>query len=441
MFELTGQASTCCNGVTRRDFVRIGTLGLGGLTLSSLLKHRAESASSGESPPKTAVIFVELDGGPSQIETYDPKPEAPLEYRGAFSPVQTNVPGVAFSETMIEQSRVMDKMAVIRSLSHTSADHGNSGHLICTGYYRGTGQGGPQEKPGVGAVASRVRGPNTPAMPSYVALLGQMRYAKGLYLGHAHDPFTVDDSPNKKDFRVKNLALGPNLDFDRLNDRRNLLAELDTQRRLADIAATAKAIDTYTYKAFEMITNGRAAEAFNIHAEPERIRDRYGRNHLGQAMLLARRLVEAGVMFVSVREREWDDHSSIELRSRKLRPRYDKAMAALIADLYQRGLDKHVLLVALGEFGRTPKINKGAGRDHWPQVMSAVLSGGGLRVGQVVGSSTSRAEEPREKPYRPDNVLAMVYRHLGIDPSTTFPDYNGRPQYLLEHRGIIGELI
>ena len=442
MLTLNGVASSYCDGMTRRDFVRVGSLTLGGLTLPSILRYRAAAAeANGETPPKTAVIFIELDGGPSQFETYDPKPEAPLEYRGSFSPIPTNVSGVYFSELMVEQAKVMDKMAVVRSLTHESGDHGNSGHLICTGYYRREGKGGPQEMPGIGAVSSRVRGQNVAGMPGYVALLGQMRGGRAMYLGSRHDPFTIDQDPNAANFKVSNLNYGPNLDFDRLRDRRQLLTSLDSQKRLVDVSATAGAIDAYTHEAFQMITGGRAAEAFDIAAEPTGVRDRYGRTHIGQAMLLARRLVEAGVTFVSVRDREWDDHPSIAERCRNLRPRYDKAIAALIGELYERGLDQHVLVVAMGEFGRTPRINSAAGRDHWAPVMSAVVSGGGLRVGQVVGSSTSRGEMPKDNPYRPQNMLAMVYRHLGIDPALTFPDFQGRPQYLLEHRDFIHELI
>ena len=442
MLTLTGPASSYCDGVTRRDFVRVGALTLGGLTLPSFLRYQAAAAeSSGETPRKTAVISIELDGGPSQFETYDPKPEAPLEFRGSFSPIRTNVSGVYFSELMAEQAKVMDKMAVVRSITHESNEHSNAGQLICTGHYRRDGGAGPQEMPGIGAVASRVRGQNAFGIPAYVALLGQMRGGRAMYLGARHDPFTIDQDPNAANFKVENLAYGPGVNFDRLRDRQQLLTSLDSQRRLADVSATAGAMDEYTHEAYEMIASGRAAQAFDIASEPSAVRDRYGRTHIGQAILLARRLIEADVTFVSVRDREWDDHANIAERMRKLRPRFDKAIAALIGELYARGLDQHVLLIAMVEFGRTPRIGSAAGRDHWAPVMSAVISGGGLRVGQVVGSSTSRGEMPKDSPYRPENMLAMVYRHLGIDPALTFPDFEGRPRYLLEHREFIHELI
>ncbi len=445
MLELTGQSSSRCDGVTRRDFVRIGSLTLGGMTLADLLRFRSLQANQGQPSPKTSVIFIELDGGPSQFETYDPKPEAPLEYRGPFQTIATNVPGVFFSELMVEQARVMDKMAIVRSVAHNSNNHSNAAHLINTGYYRVNGQAGPQEMPGVGAYSARLREPLVSGVPRYVGLAtttdGPMRYGAASYLGKAFDPFTIDQNPNAANFHVDDLSYLPNLNFERMASRKALLETLDQHKRQRDIAESSATIDHFTQKAFDMITSAKAAEAFDLTRESDAIRERYGKTPIGQAMLLARRLVEAGVMFVSVRDTQWDDHGQIEGRMKTLRPRFDRALAALISDIYQHGLDRQVLLVAMGEFGRTPRINKGAGRDHWAPVMSVVFSGGSLRVGQVVGASNALGEEPKEQPYRPEHVLAMVYRHLGIDPTTTFPDFAGRPRHLLEQHGWIEPLI
>jgi hypothetical protein len=446
LLNLTGSSSaTRCDGVARRDVLRVGSLALGGLTLPGLLRHRAAAASGktsdGTTPRKTQVIFIELDGGPSQYETYDPKPEAPLEIRGELRAIPTNLTGVYFSEYMAEQAKVMDRLAIIRSVAHNNADHGNSGHMIGTGYYRVNNAGGRQEKPGVGAVTSRVRGQNATGVPAYIALLQQMRGGMATYLGARHDPFIVKKNPNDPNFKVENLSYGPELNFERLTNRRTLLESLDAQKRLMEISAEAEAIDKFTHEAFELITSERAAKAFDLSLEPPEVRDRYGRNEVGQAILLARRLIEADVTFVSVRDLQWDNHSHIFGATKIHRPKFDHGMAALVHDLYERGLDRDVLVVAMGEFGRTKRVNHVKGRDHWAPVMSVAVSGGGLRVGQVIGSSTKHGDYPASAPYHPQNVLAMVYRHLGIDPSMTFPDYQGRPQYLLENRELIQELL
>jgi hypothetical protein len=437
MLEITGPTSTGCHGITRRDLLRVGSLGLGGLTLPGLLRARA-AAETASKP--AAVIFVELDGGPSQFETYDPKPDAPLEYRGPLGHIDTNVAGVQFGELLPEQARVMDRLAIVRSVWHTNSEHGNSGHMMNTGYFF-RGPEGSQEMPSVGSICARAAAPRNAHVPPYVSLLGPPRYGDALYLGAGCNPFTVTQPPHAVNFKVENIAPSNDLNIKRLEDRQTLMQGLDARRRLVDTAAEAGAIDTFMRKAFELVSTGHAAEAFDLAAEPDSERDRYGRTAEGQALLLARRLVEAGVMFIHVHSREWDDHGNLEDRMRVLRPRWDRAMGALVTDLYDRGLQDHVLMVAMGEFGRTPRMNVNAGRDHWGPLMSVAFSGGGLSVGQVIGSSTDKGETPRSDPYRPDSVLAMVYRHLGIDPARTFPDYSGRPQYILQERDLIHQLI
>ncbi len=440
MLSLTdGTLRPAGGALPRREFMRIGALGLGGLTLPALLEARERG---GGGPARgTSVIFLELAGGPTQFETYDPKPEAPSEYRGPLGVVRTNVPGVLFSELMAEQAKVMDRLAIVRSIHHRSNSHDPSSHLTQTGYYKTGRKGGPNQFPCVGSVAAALRGPNDSGVPAYVAVPRVMRNGAASFLGNGFDPFEVGGDPSRPDFRVNNLELVRGLSADRLSDRRSLLDQLDSCREIVDDDGVARAMDRFTRKAFDLVTGERARIAFDLDREDAATRERYGRSQVGQGMLLARRLVEAGVTFVSVRVTGWDDHNGIEKRMRDKGPAYDRGVAALVADLHERGLDRDVLVVAMGEFDRTPRINRNAGRDHWGAVMSVLLAGGGLRVGQVVGASNSKGEVPVSSPYRPENVLAMVYRHLGIDAATTIDDLSGRPRFLLERREPIRELI
>ena len=441
MIELAGRSFTCCDGISRRNFLRVGALGLSGLTLPQILSMRADAANQGAPLPKTSVIFVELAGGPTHFETYDPKPNSPQEYRGPLGVVATNQPGVYFSELMVEQARIMDKLAIIRSIHHDSSSHGTSSHLTQTGYYLRDRQNRSNDMPCVGSVASRVLGANAPGLPAYVALQRQMRFGGAAYLGKAYNPFVVTDDPSRSNFKVDNLGINKSLNVDRISNRKNLLVQLDAKRRLKDTEGASKAVDKFTQEAFDMVTGGAAQRAFDLKNEPGAVRDRYGRNRTGQEMLLARRLIEAGVTFVTTRVSSWDDHNKIADRMKQKGPNYDQGLAALVEDLHQRGLDKDVMVVAMGEFGRTPRVNKNAGRDHWGRVMSVLMSGGGLNVGQIIGSSNPKGEVPADNPYRPENVLAMVYRHLGIDSQMTFNDLSGRPRYLLERNEPIRELI
>jgi len=441
MLTLTGDRIRCCDGLPRRSFVKIGTLGLGGLTLADMLRHRAAAGAAAQQTRKSSVIFLELAGGPTQFETYDPKPDAPAEYRGAMQAIDTRLPGVFFNELMAEQARVADKLAVIRSVHHNSSSHDPSSHLTQTGYYKKGPKGGPNQFPCVGSVVGKLRGANSRGIPAYVAVPSIMRNGAAAYAGKSYNPFETGGDPNKDNFTVKNLSLGKGLSLARLDDRKSLLASLDDSRRLLDTEGVVDSIDGFNRQAFDLLTGGAARRAFDVHEEPESLRQQYGRNTVGQSMLLARRLVEAGVTFVTVRVTGWDDHTKLVSRMNTKGPNYDRGAAALISDLCQRGLDRDVLVVAMGEFGRTPRVNSKAGRDHWGAVMSVMLAGGGLRMGQVIGASNRRGEVPATAPYRPENVLATVYRHLDIDPSATLPDYSGRPRHLLERREPIKELV
>jgi hypothetical protein len=429
----------------RRHALKVGVLALGGLSLPELLRRRALAAESNApatvgSSRRTSVIFVELAGGPTHFETYDPKPDAPEEYRGPLGSVPTTLAGERFSELMVEQAKIADKLAVIRSVTHSSSSHGTSAHLTQTGYYLRDPQRRENDMPCAGSITARMRGANDGGLPAFVSIPQAMRFGGPAYLGKQFGPFRTESDPASEKFSVNNLALTTGLDIDRLDDRRSLLTAFDNQRRVLDTQGVAESIDQFTREAYEMVAGGKARAAFDIAAEDPRTRDRYGRNSSGQGMLLARRLVEAGVTFVTVRVGGWDDHTQIKSAMEKKGPDYDRGIAALVSDLHERGLDRDVLVVAMGEFGRTPRVNKSAGRDHWGSVMSVLLAGGGLRMGQIIGSSSEKGEVPQDRPYRPENVLATIYRHLGIDPAQSFLDFSGRPRYILENRGVIQEL-
>ena len=439
MLTLLGPQTTCCDKLPRRSFLKAGFLGLTGTSLAQMLQIRAHAVqASGVPLPKTSVIFLELAGGASQFETYDPKPNAPAEYRGWFGAIPTKLPGVQFSELMPQQAKIADKLAIVRSVYHHLINHDSGAHLTSTGF--DVGNTDLNLHPSVGSIATKVRGANAPGLPAYVALPGMPIYARSAYLGNSHDPFHIGN-PNDGNFKIKNLTLPDGLTTSRLTDRRTLLKSFDNAKRVLDNHGIASAMDQFTHKAFNMVTNDLARNAFDIGQESPAVRDMYGRNSYGQSVLLARRLVEAGVTFITVTEGSWDFHDNAKSASLHKSPSYDRAVAALVNDLQARGLDRDVLVVAMGEFGRTPKINKLNGRDHWPQVMSVLFAGGGLQMGQVIGASNAKGEEPIDAPYKPQSVLAMVYRHLGIDPAMTFDDLTGRPRHILDHRTLIKELI
>jgi len=439
MLKLVGKSQEqFCDGQSRRSFLSAGFLGLGGLALPQLLQARAEVGSAAK---KTSVVYIELTGGPTHFETYDPKPEAPAEYRGPLGVVKTKLPGVYFSELMAEQAKVADKLAVIRSIHHSSSSHDTSSHLTQTGYYKIGRKGGKNSFPAIASTTAMLKGANAPGVPPYVSVSRAMRNGRASFLGNAFDPFISSGDPNKANFKVNNLDLLPELALQRVNDRKGLLDALDENRRLVDNSRTAESIGKFNGQAFDLLTGDRARKAFDIGQESAATRERYGRNTTGQSMLLARRLVEAGVSYVTVTVGSWDDHQKIADRMKSKGPAYDRGLAALIADLHERGLNRDVLVVAMGEFGRTPRINKSAGRDHWGRLMSVLLAGGNYRMGQIIGSSNAKGEVPADQPYRPENVIATMYQHLGISPGATVTDLTGRPRFLLENRRVVKELL
>jgi hypothetical protein len=450
MLTLWGPRQRLCDGVTRRDFLRAGALGLGGLTLADLLRLRA-TAGSGRTP--RAVIMVCLAGGPSHIDMYDLKPAAPTDCRGEFKPIRTNVPGFDICELMPRQAQIAEKLALVRSVRFVEPQQ-HELQEVYTGFPKAA------KRPAFGSVVSRFRPADDHKLPRYVSLDqyagDQAQVENPHYVGAAHRPFLFGSEG------VKNLGLQRGLTPDRLDDRKKLQAAFDTLRRDIDARAEFGAVDAFAAQALEIITSPRAREAFDVTREPDRVRERYGRRDAkyiygntptptvpwpADKFLLARRLVEAGVSVVTMRVSPWDYHGtssgtgSIFVGLRSVLPLLDQSVSALVTDLQERGLEKEVLVLVWGEFGRTPKVNNVQGRDHWPSAGFALLAGGGLRMGQVVGATDSRGAEVKSGAVGAQNVLATAYHALGIDPSHSLPDFTGRPTPLLDDPRPIAELV
>jgi len=442
VLTIPGSLVRTCDGVSRRNFLRVGALGVGSLTLAELLRARSEAAEQGAAAKDTAVILLWLAGGPSHIDMYDLKPHAPAEFRGEFREIDTNVPGVRIGEHLPFQAAVWDKLAVVRSATHTNAGHGMGSQWMLTGY-QPTIEVNDNIYPSVGSVTSKMRGANAPGLPAYVNLPYKLGLGKAAYLGASYNPFAPESDPNNEGFNVRNLKLPGRVNNDRLVRRRELLTSVDTIRRDIDARGDIVGIDKFYHDAMEMITSDRALRAFDVHREDPRLREKYGRNDLGQSCLLARRLVEAGVTFVTIQAGGgWDTHGDnfAQLKNNLL-PKYDRALAALVTDLADRELDQNVLVMTFGEFGRTPRINPTAGRDHWPGAMSIVYAGGGLKMGQMIGTTDSKAEYPATKPYSPGCVLSTMYHVLGIDHTHVFYDQANRPLPILSEGRPIEELV
>jgi hypothetical protein len=425
MLSLLGQKREC-RGVARRDVLRAGALGLGGLMLPEIL--RLQQAKAGESkggPIKgKSVIWIWLRGGASHIDSWDMKPAAPAEVRGEFQPIATSVPGIEICEHLPRQAAMMDRLAIVRGIqSNDLGDH--TPHYILTGFPdRGI-------RPSLGAVASYLhRGPAE--LPPYVSTF-DYSYGESTYTGVAHQPFIPQGAG------LENLRQKRDLPLGRMQDRRELLGHLDTIRRKADRSGAIDGLDAFTRQAVEMVTSAKAREAFDLQQEPPQSRERYGK--YCESFLLARRLVEAGVSVVTVKVGDWDTHEHNFRDMREQLPLLDQGFHALVSDLYDRGLDKDVAVVLWGEFGRAPRISRIAGRDHWPEAGAAVLSGGGFRGGQVIGETDAHAARSKGQPYNPANILASLYRHLGIDPAATIPGRDGRPLHILDERRPVRELL
>ena len=438
-----------CDGIHRRDMLRFGAAGAFGmgLTLPSLLEHEARLKANGVETKDTSLIIVFLQGGLSTIDTWDMKPDAPAEFRGDFSPIATNLPGVQISEHLPKLSKVHDMFSLVRSFGHANSNHGQADHFMLTGYPHGPGFNGGlkpnNQKPCVGAVIGRELGPRG-GVPPYVCLPRMHNSAGSSYLGSAATPFVVGADPNAPDFKVPDLAPPVAVASRRLNDRRSLLKTINRYEQSAITQANqgARAMRTYQEKAFELMTSEATKAAFDINSEPDAVREKYGRNMLGQSCLMARRLIEAGVRCAFVNHIDWDTHyNNFHVLKNELLPKLDAAMSSLLTDLDDRGMLDSTMVLVTGEFGRTPRINKDAGRDHWGPSCAIALAGGGVQGGRVIGASNERAERPATTPFGPADLMATIYHGMGIDPEREFLTPEGRPVPIVPGTGrVISEL-
>ena len=460
-------ARSCPGPITRRTALKFGALGLGGLTLGDIFRLQAQAGTIAARDDRS-VIFVWLPGGPPHMEMYDLKPDAPSEYRGEFRPIRTNVSGIEVGELLPLHAKCADKFNIIRSISHKFADHGGGHKRIMMARDPKEPTGTVNDHPAVPSMIAKVIEGRQRGLPNYVAGMDAGRqgidtFAFGsAYLGGSTEPFDVPGDPSSPKFTIENLQ-----PLAGLQSRVQLLGQLDTWGRQLDKTDAFDSLDQFNRRAVELVTSGKARQAFDLSQEPDSLKDRYGRHAYGSRLLLARRLVEAGCTFVTmVLENpmpgeslpnyvsyNWDSHAvnCHIFNDAKLRfPLYDQAVTALIEDLYRRGLDRRVLLVVTGEFGRTPRLSYSLGtashvmqpgRDHWPNAMSMIVAGGGMRTGQIIGATNAKGEFPTERPLSPNDLWATVLQHLGIDPQRAFNDFAGRPVPILPYGDPIRELL
>ena len=477
-----GLSDTTCQGPlgsgtgSRRSFLQMGLAGFGTLSLPGLLRLQAQNKlqageAAGSNREKTAVIMVWQPGGMSHLESYDPKPNASSEYRGPFSTINTRTPGLDLCELMPRQAAISDKFNILRSMAQKAGGHPAGSMQLLSGDPDTRDKPKPR-LPDWMSVTNYLRskeGPRQTPLPAYVGINPPLEYNGPAYLGDAYSPFTVHGNPSLPTFSVPNIGLSNQGEVSRLGRRSTLRQNLDTLERAFDQAGELAALDEFETQAMTLLTNPKTKEAFDLSKEDDQTRDRYGRNSWGQQLLLARRLVEAGVEVLTTslsgplcgRVNNWDDHAvnqhcfdAMKFRS----PAYDQAVSALIEDIYERGLDKRVLVVVTGEFGRTPKISYAAstgagdasapagtiqpGRDHWPRAFSNLWAGGGMTTGRVIGATDKRGEDSVERICGPGDFLATIYHHLGIDSSNTLiRDFTGRPTPIVDHGKPIPELI
>ena len=415
-----------CDGVSRRSLLKVGSLGLSAFGLPAILQAKEFGAK-----PNKSVVWLWLGGGATHVETFDPKPSAPAEFRSVVGAIDTNVPGIQLGGLFERLSKVTDKLAVVRSFAHRNSGHGGGTHWLMTGYdNRQIDNGGLPHRPSIGSIVTRTTGTNAEnGMPRYIRL-GGISADGPAFLGPAYAPF--DPSGEAK----KNLQL--KIEMGRLNNRRDLLKRLDNYKREVDRTGLMEGLDKFEKQAFDTIL-GNSTKAFDLKLEDPKIKESYGPG-LGDQLLLARRLCEAGSGFVTVHYGGWDMHSTIEKSLKGRVPQLDRAVAAFIDDVHQRGLQDDILLVITGEFGRTPRINKNAGRDHWAPLSTLALSGGGMNMGQIIGKSSKNAEIPSTKPVRPQDLMATIFKHFNIDENLQYIDKGGRPVYMIEDGTPIPEL-
>jgi hypothetical protein len=457
-----------CDGRSRRSFLQLGMAGMGALSLGTLARAREASAANAlasasaggaaASGRNASVILIWLDGGPSHMDTYDMKPEAPPEYRGLWKPIKTNADGIEVTELFPLQARLADKFSIIRSLHHNQGDHFTGGHYMLTGRGGASGAENSQKYPFVGAIATSLSGPRKPGMPAHAAVpyassIGlRPGYFGAHYVGIQHNPFETVNDANTPGFHVPNIQSPGDLTVSRLSDRQGLSKMLDRLRREADQKGTAAAMDRFDQAAFDMVSGAAARRAFNVDAEDPRVRDRYGRHSWGQSTLLARRLVEAGTTFVTVHLGGWDHHWDLKAGYERVLPMVDQLVAGLIEDLDQRGMLETTLVLLCGEFSRTPRMNDGGnggapmsmgtpGRDHWGSALSCFIAGGGVQGGRVVGSTNRLGEVPKDRPVTPSDLHHTMFHLMGVDRHAQFVNHAGRPVPALEPGDVLRELL
>jgi len=425
---------------SRREFLTVGALGALGISLGELLRWesaRGEESTSAPAAKAKSTIHIFLPGGMAHQETFDPKPLAPIEYRGSFGTIGTKLPGVKFCETIPKIAGVADKLTVVRSMTHGEAAHERGTHNMFTGY-----QPSPAILyPSIGSVIGHELGSRN-NLPPYVCVPNQPNeYAGTGYLGSSYGPFSLGSDPANNGFRVRDLALPSGVTDERFAQRRTMLEAVNDHFRQAEQSDAIAAMDSFYQRAYSMISSPEAREAFNIDAEPDAVRDEYGRNAAGQRMLMARRLIAAGVRMVTLTYGSWDMHQRIDPSMKQQVPALDQALSALVNDLDRSGRLDETLVMLSSEFGRTPKINNDAGRDHWPRVFSVVLAGGGVGRGQVYGASTPTAAEVDRDPVRPPDLFATLYHLLGIDHTKKLLAPGDRPIDIVRHGSVQAGLL
>lgn len=431
---------TNLNPFSRREFLNVGTLGTLGLSLPALLKIEAQAAQKiyqNKQGPCKAVIQIFLPGGLAQHESFDPKPYAPSEYRGPFGSIKTKLTGYRFGEHMKNLAGIADKLTVIRSMSHGEAAHERGTHNMFTGYRPSPAL----EYPSIGSVISHEFGPQN-SLPPYVCVPNvPNEFANSGYLSSAHGPFALGADPANKDFKVRDLNLPNGVDNDRFNRRKSMLETVDHHFQSLEDSDALDSMDAFYQHAYKLISSQKAREAFDLNKEPQKLRDVYGNTQAGQRMILARRLVEAGVRFVSLTAGSWDHHADIKKGIENGLPPVDQAVAALINDLDQRGLLDSTMVIVTSEFGRTPKINKDAGRDHWPRVFSTMLAGGGVKKGLVYGQSDALGGEPEDNKVSVEDFAKTIYHQLGINADKELMSPGGRPIEMVDGGSIIKDIL
>ena len=430
-------AVKCSFRPNRREFLTVGALGVLGVSLADLLVVEAAESKGAAAAKAKSIIHIFLPGGMAQQESFDPKPYAPLEYRGSFGVVNTKIPGVVFCETMPQIAKIADKITVIRSMTHGEAAHERGTHTMFTGY-----QPSPALVfPSMGSVISHELGPRE-NLPPYVCIPNEPNpYAGTGYLSSSFGPFSLGADPAGRGFKVRDLSLPQGIGAQRFAERQTMLEAVNAHFAQAEKSDALSAMDTFYQRAYSLISAPKAREAFNIDAEPAQVREAYGMNPAGQRMLLARRLIAAGVRMVALTYGGWDFHRAIVPATRQEAPALDKAFAALVADLDRTGLLDTTLVMVSSEFGRTPKINGDAGRDHWPRVFSILMAGGGIQRGQVYGSSNATASEPDSDPLTPPDLFATMYHLLGVDYQKKLLAPGNRPIDIVRGGKVRGDLL